>query len=469
MNNVFPFRLFRLVKFESTKSLASTSSRSLGGALSDNGDRDAALQNVLTFIAEQQKYVHGIEGGNSRPCSVNDVTKEFNIEAPPQEIDELKICECNTGDVYISNKSNSELYSKNDEDENYVTLKQLCTEFNLNEQNAMKDTDFKKVENLKEDVLQTVAYADEICMVTPIDLESENCSNISEHPVDICSSVSVELTSTDYQCSVLDTTSDQTDNSKKCMELSDISSTSDLIKSSDTVSSDSPNNGMSESLTSSNSTPDTIVSKIPRRKYMPSKIPVSPAKTNTQTTSTTTTNTNTTINNNNNDQEHNTSKLPKSKIPHKNSKISRPKGANQKQKVVHVQSPQPQHVITAERTPPVASGVISNIIDGPPHRAVSFHERATSKDVIDELNRMIKNGDDTVQETTEAEGQVKLDEACRATGWVHVEQEIDLTDPKVNGCMYLSLFLFCLTHRSHLNSKFRSLIFIMFMFAASTI
>ncbi|KAI4461092.1 nck-associated protein 5 [Holotrichia oblita] len=440
---------YRLVKFESTKSLASTSSRSLGGALSENGDRDAALQNVLTFIAEQQKYVHGSRDTSSntnqtsRPCSVNEVTKEFNIEAPPQEIDELKICECSnvnstnetTSTYNITNKSNNEhLFSKNSENENYVTLKQLCTEFNLNEQNAMmKDTDFKKAENLKEDVLQTVAYADEICLVTPIDIESENCSNITEQPVDICSSVSVELTSTDYQQTVLDTTSDRIDNSnKKCMELSDISSTtSDLIKSSDTVSSDSPNNGMSESLTSSNSTPDTIVSKIPRRKYMPSKIPVSPAKTNSQSSSATATNNNNTSTNNNNDNE-NTSKLPKSKIPHKNSKISRPKTTGQKQKVVHVQSPQPQHVITAEKTPPVTSGVISNIIDGPPHRAVSFHERATSKDVIDELNRMIKNGEDNVQDNTENDAQVKLDEACRPTGWVHVEQEIDLTDPKVN-------------------------------------
>ncbi|KAK9727951.1 hypothetical protein QE152_g18903 [Popillia japonica] len=438
---------YRLVKFESTKSLASTSSRSLGGALSENGDRDAALQNVLTFIAEQQKYVHGSRDTtnnttqSSRPCSVNEVTKEFNIEAPPQEIDELKICECSnvnntnetTSTYNITNKSNNEhLFSKTTENENYVTLKQLCTEFNLNEQNAMmKDTDFKKAENLKEDVLQTVAYADEICLVTPIDIESENCSNITEHPVDICSSVSVELTSTDYQQTVLDTTSDQIDNSnKKCMELSDISSTtSDLIKSSDTVSSDSPNNGMSESLTSSNSTPDTIVSKIPRRKYMPSKIPVSPAKTISQNSATTATNNNNTSTNNNNDNE-NTSKLPKSKIPHKNSKISRPKTTGQKQKVVHVQLPQPQHVITAEKTPPVTSGVISNIIDGPPHRAVSFHERATSKDVIDELNRMIKNGEDNVQDNTENDAQVKLDEACRSTGWVHVEQEIDLTDPK---------------------------------------
>lgn len=42
---------YRLVKFESTKSLASTSSI-CGGS----DDREQALQNVLTFIAEQQQY-----------------------------------------------------------------------------------------------------------------------------------------------------------------------------------------------------------------------------------------------------------------------------------------------------------------------------------------------------------------------------------------------------------------------------
>lgn len=124
--------------------------------------------------------------------------------------------------------------------------------------------------------------------------------------------------------------------------------------------------------------------------------------------------------------------LPKSKIPHKSSRISRPL---QKQKIVHVQqNVQSQHVITSERLPQSTSGVVSNIIDGPPHRAVSFHERATSKDVIDELNRMIRNGEESgngAVENTEVVG-AKLDEACRPTGWVHVEKDIDLTDPKVS-------------------------------------
>lgn len=56
---------YRLVKFESSKSLASTSSRSVTGGGCDHGtppaveaqlDRDQALQSVLDFIAEQQQY-----------------------------------------------------------------------------------------------------------------------------------------------------------------------------------------------------------------------------------------------------------------------------------------------------------------------------------------------------------------------------------------------------------------------------
>lgn len=55
---------YRLVKFESSKSLASTSSRSVGGACCEHQnrpdaaqpDREQALQTVLDFIAEQQQY-----------------------------------------------------------------------------------------------------------------------------------------------------------------------------------------------------------------------------------------------------------------------------------------------------------------------------------------------------------------------------------------------------------------------------
>lgn len=396
---------YRLVKFESTKSLASTSSRSLGGALSENGDRETALQNVLTFIAEQQKFVQM----NSRPCSLNDITKEFNIEAPPQHIEDLKNCEC---DNELCLKTSVEI--KTSDNENYVTLKQLCTEYNMNEQN-------KEAKN-KEDSIPGIAYAEEVCLVTPIDVESENCSNITEHPVDICSSINVELSSTDYQQVVLtETNCDEIeDNNIKNLEQSDSNFSDNL----------SQNNTMSESLTSSISTPDTVISKIPRRVNYTSKIPISPAKINNSSSPKTSSVTKSTSKKRNQSPE--TSKIPKSKVNYKNSKIIKPK-TNLKQQKIVVNVVETAKPLTSERLPQCTSAVLSNIIDGPPHRAVSFHERATSKDVIDELNRMIKNGDEstTNQENSDVATSSRLDEACRSTGWIHVEKDIDLNDPKV--------------------------------------
>ncbi|XP_016844948.1 uncharacterized protein LOC100678286 isoform X2 [Nasonia vitripennis] len=64
-------------------------------------------------------------------------------------------------------------------------------------------------------------------------------------------------------------------------------------------------------------------------------------------------------------------------------------------------------------------------------RSLSFHERATSKDVIDELNRMIRSGDDNPSRQDSHVALEKLDLACCCpTGWVHVERDIDFTDPK---------------------------------------
>jgi hypothetical protein len=95
-------------------------------------------------------------------------------------------------------------------------------------------------------------------------------------------------------------------------------------------------------------------------------------------------------------------------------------------------------------------GGSSNVTDAPAHAwAVGFHERATSKDVIEELNRMIRKGEDGVGtvsggssgavpaggegDVAAALGATKLDLACCCpTGWVHIERDIDFTDPKVS-------------------------------------
>lgn len=62
---------YRLVKFESTKSLASTSSRSGRPP----PDREQALQSVLSFIAEQQMYLAELPNG-----SVDQGTTPISIE-----------------------------------------------------------------------------------------------------------------------------------------------------------------------------------------------------------------------------------------------------------------------------------------------------------------------------------------------------------------------------------------------------
>lgn len=67
-------------------------------------------------------------------------------------------------------------------------------------------------------------------------------------------------------------------------------------------------------------------------------------------------------------------------------------------------------------------------------KTLSFHERATSKDVIEELNRMIRKGEESTNcdvESTKSTGNLDMASCCCPTGWVHVEKDIDFTDPKV--------------------------------------
>ena len=102
-----------------------------------------------------------------------------------------------------------------------------------------------------------------------------------------------------------------------------------------------------------------------------------------------------------------------------------------------------------------ASAVPSVLVRDANDKAVSFHERASSKDVIDELNRMIRRGEgegegeDSAPQVMQRQRQPSqavaavgvgastatsnIDVAfCCPTGWVHVERDIDFTDPKVS-------------------------------------
>lgn len=76
----------------------------------------------------------------------------------------------------------------------------------------------------------------------------------------------------------------------------------------------------------------------------------------------------------------------------------------------------------------------------------SFNESASSKDVIDELNRMIRKGEelsDAESGKGEERKSASLDDACCCpTGWVHVERDIDFTDPKVISLILLKFYSF---------------------------
>ncbi|XP_066584806.1 uncharacterized protein [Prorops nasuta] len=90
-----------------------------------------------------------------------------------------------------------------------------------------------------------------------------------------------------------------------------------------------------------------------------------------------------------------------------------------------------EEVATSSTPSTVISPVRAPLLVEGRDRSLSFHERATTKDVIDELNRMIRNGEENAVSHETQVASEKLDIACWCpTGWVHVEREIDFTDPK---------------------------------------
>lgn len=407
---------YRLVKFESTKSLASISSKSAAGCLSDC-DREQALQNVLTFIAEQQLYCHTREENDSRPNSAlrDEQTKDFNIEAPPQNIEEITAESELTNGLFIGDNISKQCSEKFNE--NYVNIKQLCSELVRNEQNKVINEEHNDIINICEDEpCNSPVQTDTYLMNGDISNDTFNCHSVK---------INSEQMSSDN------------------INLSDVEKTENILETTTESTQEPLSPSLTESQTSSVSTPDTIVSRIPRRQISRSSTPLrSSPKTSPLHSKKI--------------PVAQTKNLPKTKIPSKdnrnpkqNSNPNSPNHVNQTPKNSPKNSPkqkqlkpsklqQPKEVvnkpvISSERLPQCTSGLLSSsVIDGPPHRAVSFHERATSKDVIDELNRIIRKGEDNGSQEEILDKNRRLDEACRPTGWIHVEKTIDLNDPKVS-------------------------------------
>lgn len=396
---------YRLVKFESTKSLASNSSKSVGNGDLNSltrkqyaHDRELALQSVLNFIAEQQQYCHNREEEDtasqtySRPPSQEISTEE-------QRKDCFNINMCNQKDCLCENLNDSgnkdKIFSEN-------ILKQLNENFNIRiERDEMNHKNNEQDQNAK-----NLRYNE----------DESNISEINE--------------SEDFP---KDKSLQRTENFTKCLESScenkeNREGTSSILltvnEEDETENLEVNTRDMSESFTSTISTPDTVIVSKRSEPSSPSKsfkretgIPVSISKK---------------IESSSKAELNKRSGIPKSKI--KGTKI--PVIANRKlellskPKKLEAESSIPLPVTKRQELQRKTPDEPSNVLILGDASAVSFHERATSKDVIDELNRMIRKGEEVTPGNNEGDMH-PLDMACCCpTGWVHVERDIDFTDPK---------------------------------------
>lgn len=373
---------YRLVKFESTKSLASTSSRSQAGestgyrrgdipvSMPLSSDREQALQSVLHFIAEQQQYVLSREVLDTRQPEVSleemssDNSEELSAKESSQEI--AQICEEVKRLSVIENEVQNNSNNK----------RPLSSEFLLNEYNvssSVKNDDQKSVESeksCKSNVEAFNIYKEGVAIsavttsngsfvgqelhketLVPLDKSINKPEHLDEDIIRCVKSVQERIKPTEQ---ILD----QSDPAALIGRNLRVEINRSGLRPVPEEDEDHP--AMSESFTSTISTPETVLK---------------------------------------------VQSLPTSDL---------------EQSLSQADSTDSTRALCSDE---------QVLVNG--SKNISFHEHATSKDVIEELNRMIRKGEDNGEMETVNVG-TNLDMACCCpTGWVHVERDIDFTDPKV--------------------------------------
>ncbi|XP_037295610.1 uncharacterized protein LOC115450491 isoform X3 [Manduca sexta] len=456
---------YRLVKYESTKSLASNSSRGIPSQDANSHlrihdvqamalqDREQALQNVLHFIAEQQKYCRDREESDSmssRPVSeIRELpppyaTADFDDDSvgPRSEIsedrrpdsfgsfsendscdvisDRPKIAFCDTvsesrslprfierEDPYVESEAFFDQFSTTENVENETDEHHLIKVQRKNEIN-------KSIDACNSTDLEDVAI--QVKEERPIEIESSRCvdhnSALKENTVNIMLNKQI---------------------AEKEVEIAKSSSFS--------FSSNETEMSLVEEVMSACRRGASLLT-VPEEEEGSSPETSSPQMTESNTTSTSTAET-VIISNKNEAQKEIRPKNERSRIPTLMGK--RPPSSPNRCK---------SKIPVADRSKPggQASALPEPIIVRQEHK-LSFHEAATSKDVIEELNRMIRQsevtppGSDTKSEERGSSGSEgsggagsvggvqgaagQRDAALWAhTGWVHVEKDIDFSDPK---------------------------------------
>lgn len=475
---------YRLVKFESTKSLASNSSKSNTNCQTNTNDkkqtgyiqeREMALQSVLSFIAEQQRYCHKreVEDDDDVDVAVDDDDPRLSIVKSPSDETIKKTMECHSSssttnqdclrdvsddekviEINIQELKSQKLYSTDDySDIDGLNVGQSC-ENNVSCSNVERDSNLL-VNNSESGYKKSMENKR-----TSFGLQKQRHRSLEKQEtttkVPVRNTRSASLTS-------------NTSKNDKIPRLENLINKSLVIKKSRQSNfHDNVQNVESHKTPSSigikNQSPQKISSqKNSMKSRIPSQIPspggkqretgipilIKPDRNlgNVKKTSTKPTITN--------------SKMKGTKIPIILSKKQQTECKTiTKQPRRQQQQQQQQEIHTKEKDNrsknhesniPVLNERRSDLIIttrksletsnepeiGKPviiRGTCCFNDKATSKDVIEELNKMIRKSDEITPNNNKSQGDIKpLDVSCCCpTGWVHVERgDIDFADPKV--------------------------------------
>ncbi|CAB3234660.1 unnamed protein product [Arctia plantaginis] len=446
---------YRLVKYESTKSLASNSSRGIPAQDTSSHlrkhdvqamalpDREHALQNVLHFIAEQQKYCRDREESDSmssrplseirelpppyatadfddesvgprsevsedrqRPDSFGSFSENDSCDVLPGERPKIPVC-----DTVSEPRSTPRFIER---EEPYVESEGFFDELSgvENTENEINEHHLIKVQQ-KNEINKTIVVngAPEI---------GDQLSQVKDDRNDRLSDIESSRL-LDHNSALKENTVNILLNKQSPIEKEVESS---ITKSSSLpYAANEPEMSLVEEVLSACRRSTGALLTVPEEEEGSSPETSSPQMTESNTTSTSTAET--VIVSNKNDTPKDRLR-ERSRIPMLMGGKRPPSSPNKNKSKIPV----------VERRPmPMPTPSIPETIIVKQEHTLSFHEAATSKDVIEELNRMIRQSESAVCGGSSASGDARGDEQRDSalwahTGWVHVEKDIDFSDPK---------------------------------------
>ncbi|XP_012548954.1 uncharacterized protein LOC101740438 isoform X3 [Bombyx mori] len=427
---------YRLVKYESTKSLASNSSRGIASHDANSHlrihdvqsmaiqDREHALQNVLHFIAEQQKYCRDREESDSMSSRPVSEIRELPPPYAAADFDDdsvgprSEVSEDRRPDSFGS-------FSENDSCEAISDRPRVSFSETVSEPRFIAREDpYVESEAFYEE-LSRIDSSNEIEDLTKVQRKNEINKNVAVSDNDDKEDNSVQF---------LNSTPNDTETSRSAESIIALKeNTVNIILP--IIASEIETPKVTFAFTTSETDiaiVDEVISvckrntallTVPEEEEGSSPETSSPQMTESNTTSTSTAET--VIISNKNDVKE-IRLRERSRIPTLAGKRPPSSPSKGKSKI-----PVAGKLRQAKSVPNAEPIIVKQ------ENKLSFHEAATSKDVIEELNRMIRQsetgtpGNEPKNDEKNDKGNSHKDsELWAPTGWVHVEKDIDFSDPK---------------------------------------